>query len=128
FLADALQRQGRLDEALAAVTRLKEINPEAPVATVEIRQGNWLIEAGRTDDAVAYYRQAVDRGADPNQVARIIFGDAINKGVRQENYSYASRLLTAAKQFNVNAETRSEFDFWHGWSLYYLGMAAQQPQ
>lgn len=128
FLADAIYRQGRLDEAIAAVQRLTEINPDAPVATVEIRQGNWLLEAGRLDDAVAAFRRAVERGADANQVGRIVFGEAVNKGVRQENYAYAVRALTAAKQFQVNAETRSEFDFWHGWSLYYLGMAAQQPQ
>ena len=128
FLADAQHRQGRLDDAIATVSRIGEVNPDQRPEAIQIRQGNWLMEVGRVDDGLGYFRQAVERGMDANQVARIVFGDAVNRGVRQENWPYAIRGLTAAKSFQVDAATRSEFEFWHGWSLYHQGMALQQPQ
>ena len=57
FYADALQRDGRLDEAIAALDRVREINPSHPSAS--LRQGNWLIDAGRLEDAVMVLKDAV---------------------------------------------------------------------
>lgn len=125
-LADALQRQGKIDEAIAAMAKVEEIQPDYP--NLRIRTGNWLLAAGRMDDAVAEFKKAVTKGTDANLVARLIYADAANNGVRKENWPYALRGLVAAKSFDVNAETKAELDFWHGWSIYHQAMALEKPQ
>ena len=125
-LADALQRQGKIDEAVQALTKVEQIQPDFP--SLQVRQGNWLLTAGRMDDALPYFRKAAEKGTDPNTVSRVIYSDAANNGIRRENWSYAMRGITAAKSFKVNAETRAELDFWHGWAIYHQAMAAEKPQ
>lgn len=124
--ADAQQRQGNLDEAIEALDRVAEIDPTYP--NLALRQGNWLLQAGRADDALPYFRKAVEEGADANQVARMIFADAHSNGVRTENYDYAIRGITTAKEFDVNAQTKAELDFWHGWSVLQRAIKMQEPQ
>jgi predicted Zn-dependent protease len=128
FLADAQQRQGRIDDAVATVSRIEQINPEARPGNIQIRQANWLVAAGRLQDALPYFRRAVERGEDANQVSRLVFNDAVNKGVRAENWAYALTGLQAAKSFAINADTKADYDFWHGYTLYNQGIAAQRPQ
>ncbi|MDT8340509.1 MAG: tetratricopeptide repeat protein [Longimicrobiales bacterium] len=125
----ALERQGRVDEAVAALKRIETIDPGFP--DLYARQGNMLLAAGRRADALPILRRAVDeQGQDPNRVARIIFGDAYSKGVApdQKNWGYALEGILAAKEYQVSAENRQEFNFWHGWVLYQQGMQAQEPQ
>jgi tetratricopeptide (TPR) repeat protein len=126
FLANALQKQGRIDEAVATLDRVQEIKPDD--SSVNVRQGSWLITAGRLDDAVPYFRRAVQRGDNANTMARIIFGDAVNNGVRKDAWDYALRGLLAAKTFDVTPETRTELNFWHGWTIYHQAMLVQEPQ
>ncbi len=127
FLADALQRQGRIDEAVATLTRVEGLAPETP--NLQIKQANWLMLDGRLNDAIVYLRKAVElEQASTDEVALMIFGDAVNKGVRAENWTYALRGLLAAKQFRVTSANRAQFDFWHGWTIYHQAMEAQQPQ
>lgn len=125
-LADALQRQGKIDDAVATLTKVQEVQPDYP--SIELRQGNWLVQAGRMDDAVPFLRKAVEKGLDPNTVANMIYSDAANNGVRKENWNYAIKGITTAKGFDVNAEMKSTLDFWHGWSIYHQAMALEKPQ
>jgi tetratricopeptide (TPR) repeat protein len=127
-LADALQRQGKIDEAIASMDRVEQIQADYP--NLRIRTGNWLIAAGRLDDAVAEFKKGVGKGTDPNLAARLIYADAVSKGIRATppNWPYALRGLVAAKSFDVNAETKTELDFWHGWSIYHQAMALEKPQ
>ena len=126
FLANALQKQGRIDEAVATLDRVQEIQPDYP--GVNVRQGSWLMSTGRLGDAVPYFRRAVQRGENANTIARIIFGDAVNNGVRKEAWDYALRGILAAKTFDVTPETRTELDFWNGWTIYHQAMLVQAPQ
>jgi tetratricopeptide (TPR) repeat protein len=125
-LAEAIQRQGRVDEAVQTLTTLEEIQPDYP--NLNVLQANWLMEDGRLTDAVPYFQRAVENGTDANLAGRIVYGDAANNGIRTENWAYAVRGIRAAKTFNVNADTRAELDFWHGWAIYHQAMAAQEPQ
>tara|TARA_B100001123_G_scaffold446562_1_gene601405 strand:+ start:194 stop:1972 length:1779 start_codon:yes stop_codon:yes gene_type:complete len=125
-LAEAIQRQGRVDEAVQTMSTLEGIQPDYP--NLHVIQANWLISDGRLQTAVPYLRRAVENGTDANLAARIVYGDAANKGIRRENWSYAVAGIRAAKTFNVNAETRAELNFWHGWAIYHQAMAAQEPQ
>ena len=126
--ADALQRTGKLDEAIAALDRVKEINPSYP--NVSLRQGNWLIQAGRVEDAVAVLREAVAGNADQADVAaRLIFADAYSNGVQKDRYPYAITGISAAKQLpGISAMTMSQLNFWHGYSLYQSAMKEQEAQ
>src|SRR5690606_38378433 len=70
--AEALQRADRLDEAITALDRVREINPEHPSAA--LRQGNWYIQAGRIQDAVNILSQtAAGNPQQAEQAGRLIF-------------------------------------------------------
>ena len=124
-LAEAQQRQGKIDAALATMDKVKQIQPD--YANLRVRQASWLLGAGRTEDAIPYLKKAVEDGTDPNTAARLIYGDAVTNGIRKESWNYAIRGIGQAKSFSVNAETKAELDFWHGWALYHQAMAQHIP-
>ena len=126
--ADALQRGGSLDEAIAALDRVREINPDHPSAA--LRQGNWLIQAGRLEDAVEVLgAAAADRPDQAEQAARMIFAEAYQKGYQAQDYAYAIRGMSAAKDLpNLSDEMTNQLNFWHGFSLYQTAVAEQEPQ
>ena len=126
--ADALQRSDRLDDAITALDRVMEINPDHPNAP--LRQGNWLIQAGRLEDAVAVLsRSAGEDPARAEQAARMIFAEAYQNGNQQNNYQYAADGMAAAKELpNLSAEMTAQLNFWHGYSLYQMAVAEQEPQ
>jgi tetratricopeptide (TPR) repeat protein len=125
----ALERQGMIDEAVAALAEIEAIDPEYP--DLYARQGNLYLQAGRRDDALPLLRRAVDeQGADPNRISRIIFADAYSKGIQPDtkDWPYAIAGITAAKEYDVNPDTQQELDFWHGWALYQTGIQVQEAQ
>jgi tetratricopeptide (TPR) repeat protein len=125
--ADALQRNDQLDDAITALDRVREINPSHPSA--RLRQGNWLIQAGRIEDAVAVLKEAA--AADPQraeQAARMIFADAYQKGYQEKNYPYAITGMSAAKELpDLSEEMVSQLNFWHGFSVYQAAVLQQAP-
>lgn len=126
--ADALQRADRLDEAIAALDQVRELNPAHPSAS--LRQGNWLIEAGRIEDAVEVFKDAVaSNPAQAEQAARMVFADAYQKGFQQKAYGYAIAGMTLAKELpGLSDEMTSQLNFWHGFSIYQSAVAEQEPQ
>ena len=128
FYADALQRAGRLDEAIAALDRVREINPSHPSAS--LRQGNWLIEAGRLEDAVMVLKDAVAANpAQAEQAARMVFNDAYQKGYQEKEYPYAIAGMTMAKELpGLSEGLMSQLNFWHGFSIYQAAVVEQEPQ
>jgi tetratricopeptide (TPR) repeat protein len=116
--ADALQRTGRLDEAIGALDRVLEIEPSHPSAA--LRQGTWLIQAERIDEAVAKLQEFVAQNPNQaDQAARQLFADGYNNGFREEDYAYAIRGFAAAKQIPGLGETLTrQINFWHAFSLY----------
>ncbi|MDA0328412.1 MAG: tetratricopeptide repeat protein [Gemmatimonadetes bacterium] len=126
--ADALQRSGRLDDAIVALDRVREINPEHPSAA--LRQGSWLIQAGRLNDAVTVLSTAAANDpAQAEQAARMIFAEAYQNGNQKENYDYAIMGMTAAKRLpNLSVAMTSQLNFWHGYSIYQIAVKEQEPQ
>jgi len=126
--ADALQRSDRLDDAIVALDRVMEINPDHPNAP--LRQGNWLIQAGRMEDAVEVLTRSSQ--ADPQRAdaaARMVFAEAYQNGVQKDDYQYAITGMAAAKQLpNLTPEMTNQLNFWHGYSLYQMAVAEQEPQ
>lgn len=124
--ADALQRNGDIDGALVALDEVERIEPDRPA--LHIRKGNMLLGAGRVNEAIPILKAAVQRGQDPNQVARMIFGDAHTNGIRKNDFQYAERMIEAAKQFDVSAEQMRELNFWHGYAIFQPAIKAQEAQ
>lgn len=126
--ADALQRAGRLTEALAALDRVREINPDYP--NVAIRRGRWLLEAGRIADGVAALRGWAE--ADPGQAdaaGRMVVAHAYSKGVQPKNWGVAVSSLGAALGIpGMSAETVHSVNFWLGYSILQDAIAEQEPR
>ena len=126
--ADALQRSGRLEDAIAALDRLLELQPDHPTAA--LRQGQWLIQAKRIEDAVPVLSRVAQQGAQQaDQAARLFFNEGYTNGQQQNDYAYAIRCMSAGKQIpNLSESMRNQLNFWHGFALYNQGMAEQEPQ
>jgi tetratricopeptide (TPR) repeat protein len=126
--ADALQRNGQIDDAITALDRVLEINPSH--ANASLRQGSWLIEAGRVLDAVEVLKGAA--AGNPQQAenaARMVFADAYQKGYQEKRYAYAITGMTAAKELpGLSEAMTSQLNFWHGFSVYQQAFAEQEPQ
>jgi tetratricopeptide (TPR) repeat protein len=128
FYADALQRGGRLDDAIVALDHVLEINPTHPNAA--LRQGNWLIQAGRVPEAVAKLTEyARQNPSQADQAGRLVFGDAYTNGYQKEDYQYAIRGFTAAKQIpGLSEGLMRQLNFWHGFAVYSRTLPQAEPQ
>lgn len=126
-LADALQRNDRLEEAIAALESAKGADPDYP--NLSARQGNWLLEADEVDEAIVFLKEAVERGEQSaDMMANLLFGKAYNDGVQVQQFTFAANLLETAKsEFEVSEQMASQLNFWHGWSLYNHGLTVQEP-
>ena len=122
----ALQRAERIDEAVTALNKVAELDPAFP--DVAVRQASLLIQAKRFDEALPILQRAVQGGEDPNRVARMILGEAVNNGVRAENHDYAVRVLEVALGFQVSQEQKEELNYYLGYSLLMPARTAPEPQ
>jgi len=126
--ADALQRGGRLNEALTALNRVRELNPEYP--NLALRQGRWLLEAGRIQEGVAALRGMAS--ADPSQAdaaARMVVAHAHSKGIQPKNWDVAVSSLNAALGIpGMSAETLHSVNFWLGYGMLQAAIAEQEPR
>ncbi len=129
--ADILKRSDRLDDAVAALGELESRDPDYP--NVNARQGSWLLEAGREDDAFPYLQQAVEKGEQrADNIAMMLFATGHRKGIAptSKDWPYALRLIGLAKRFEdeVEENTAGTLDFWHGYVLYNQGKEEETPQ
>lgn len=127
--ADILNRTGRVDDALAALGKLVELDPS--YENVRARQGNWLLGVGREEEALPFLQQAIDAGEQsPDQVANMIFAPGYRKGVDVEDWDYAIRVLGMAKTFDgqLSEQRSGQVDFWYGYSVYKRTVGLEGPQ
>lgn len=125
---DALQRAGRIDDAIAALDRVLEVDPDytSPVA---VRKGNWLLQEGRTEDAIPYLQEAIERGEQSaDAVASLLFANGVNEGIQKDDWGHAIRTIRLAKEFDVSDLTRQEFDFFLGYAIFQSARAQAEPQ
>jgi tetratricopeptide (TPR) repeat protein len=125
--ADALKANGQLDEAIAALDEVKRIDPE--YANLAARQGNWLVQEGRIEDAMPILQEAVDRGEQSaDAIANVLFANAVTEGIQKENWSHAIETLRLAKEFDISDMTRQEYDFYLGYAIFNSASDQQEPQ
>ena len=122
-----MQRTGRIGDAIAALDRLLEVNPEHPDA--RLRQGMWLIEAKRLEDAVARLSEAAaNNPAQADRAATMIFNEAHTNGYQQEDFEYSITGMAAASQLqNLSPGMIQQIDFWHGFSVVQAASLEQAP-
>lgn len=115
--ADALQRSGKLAEALTALERVKELDPAYP--NVGLRQGKWLLEAGRITDAVAALKAlATAEPAQADGAGRLVVAQAYSQGVQPKNWGVAISALEAARTIpGMGTETVHQVNFWLAYSI-----------
>jgi tetratricopeptide (TPR) repeat protein len=125
--ADALQRSGRVDEAIDALDQVLVVDPDytSPVA---VRKGNWLLQEGRIDEAVPELQQAVARGEQTaDAVATLIFANGVNEGIQKDDWGHAIRTLRLAKDFDIEDLTEQQFDFYLGYAIFQSAQAQAKP-
>jgi tetratricopeptide (TPR) repeat protein len=117
LLADAQHRLDLLDDALATLERVAEIDPEYP--NLSLRRGSWLLEARMVDAAIATLADAAERSAEmADQAARMVWNEGYQNGYQIDDFAYAINMMMAAKQFPNLSETMvHQLNFWHGHSL-----------
>jgi len=128
ILAQALKEAGHIPEAVAALASIEEIDPNWP--NLHLRMGNWLIEAGRVEEAVLVLQTAVANGSSADQAGNMIFTQAYAAHVQPttKNYPRFIELILLAKGFDVGAQARETYDFWHAFSLYQHGIVLQESE
>jgi len=124
--ADALNRAGNVDQAIAALDSVQAIDPE--YANVNIRQGQWLLQAGRIEEAASRLQQAVERGEQSADVAaRLVLANAHSEGIQQDDFAHALETIPLAKEFDVSGNVQAELDFWHGYAIFQQAIEQQEP-
>jgi tetratricopeptide (TPR) repeat protein len=129
LFADVLKKAERVEEAVAALDEAEA--RDAGLANVKARQGSWLLELGREEEAVIYLQQAVEKGEqDADAMANTIFATAYAKGVRVQDWVFALRVIGLAKTFEneVSETTLGQLDFWHAYSLYSQALVQEKPE
>lgn len=123
--ADALQRQGDIDGAIQALEEVKRIDPD--YANVAARQGRWLLDAGRQDEAIVAFREAIERGEQSaDNIANMLFAEGYRNGYQNDDHAHAIQFYEAAKEFDLSSRMRSQLDFWHAVSLYQQAIPIQE--
>lgn len=125
--ADALQKLGQLDRALAALDSTAARDPD--YANIAARKGKWLLEQGRVTQALPAFREAIRRGEQPQDViAQLLIAHGHEKGVTPKDYAYAIRIFEMAREFAEQPKTKEMRNFWHGYALYQSAVQQQEPQ
>ena len=129
--ANILRKIGRVDEAIGALEEGVMRDPN--MQNVKIRQGTWLVELEREEEALPYLEAAVENGErTADEAARIFFAQGVNKGINADppNLAYGLRLILMAKTFEgeLSEDQAGQIDFWHAYALYQQATEEETPQ
>ncbi len=127
YYADALKRSDRLDDALAALDRTAQLDPE--YQNVSARQGQWLLEERRFEEAKSAFVNAVRRGEQtPDAVGDILFTYGYREGVQPEEWSYAITVFRLAKEFDLTDTIEQKVNFFLGYAVFKDAITRQEPR
>ncbi len=129
--ANVLRKADRVDEAITALDEAVARDPD--MANVKVRQGTWLVELGREEEALPYLEGAVENGErSADQAALVFFAQGYNNGIRAEpsDLAYGLRLILLAKTFEAELSEgqAGQIDFWHAYALYQQATEEETPQ
>ncbi len=123
--ARALDNAGQVDEALAALDRVSELNPDARVTA---RKANLLLRDDRIDDAVEQFVRAVENGElTEDQAFNAIFGYGYSAKYQNDLREEALEVFEASRRFATNERTESQVNFWMGYTIFQQAIEVQAP-
>jgi tetratricopeptide (TPR) repeat protein len=126
--ADALARGDRIRDAITALERAVQINPD--YENVYARRGMWLIQTGdvsRIPQAREAFQQAVRRGEQQaDALARSVFGWAYTNRYRTGQQDVAIEYFNLARDLATEPVTRGMPKFWTGYVIFQRAQRAQE--
>ncbi|MBI4539679.1 MAG: tetratricopeptide repeat protein [Gemmatimonadetes bacterium] len=127
YYADALQKIGRLQDAIAALDSAAARDAEYP--NISVRKGKWLLDEGRVNEALPAFREALKRNEQPGDVlAQLLIAHGHQTGVTTKNFAYAIRTFEQAGEFAEQQKTKEMLNFWLAYALYQSSVQQQEPQ
>lgn len=122
--ASLLNQAGRTEEAIAALQRLAQVNPEAQVNAL---QGLWLAQAGRYADA----RTAFDRARGSGEITDDTYSDRIaylgTEALRNGRTDAAVSAFELSSSIAVGDVARARGAYYAGYALLQRGTSVEAP-
>ncbi|CAN5714272.1 hypothetical protein BH23GEM10_BH23GEM10_05480 [soil metagenome] len=116
--ADVLKDAGRIDEAIAALDRAVQIDPE--MQNLGARKGLMLLDANRLNEAVAAFKQANGAGLlSPDLRENVAQRLAVNgfNLTQQQRYNDAMPYFRASRELGTSERSVGMVNFFHGYTL-----------
>ncbi|MCY4573122.1 MAG: tetratricopeptide repeat protein [Gemmatimonadetes bacterium] len=126
--ANILNKTGDLDGALGALDMLASLDPEYEY--IRTRQGAWLLDAGRAEEADPYFEQAIEAGEQtPAQVHNSIFNHGYQQGFLEQNWDYTVEILGRARAHTnqVQEALSGRTDFFYSYALFKQAETLEGP-
>lgn len=128
--ADLLKKGDRVDEAISALNEAEQRDPS--YQNIKVRQGSWLVEAGREDEALPFLEEAIEKGEQTADVIAnsVLFNAAVQGGIQVQNWAHAIKMMRMAKTFDAELSegTRGRLDFYYAYSMYAQAVIEQEAQ
>ncbi|MFQ5888449.1 MAG: tetratricopeptide repeat protein [Gemmatimonadota bacterium] len=119
--ADVLGRMDRFSEAVAALDRVLELDPEYENA--RLRRGLFRLRSGDREGAVVDLRSAVERGTDSNLVAGQLFARGYSDYFQKGRYETAISMFRVALEFATTGEVKNQINFFTAYGYFQQGVA-----
>ena len=122
--SDIYGRMTRLDDAIAALNRTLELDPDYPNAY--LRRGFLKLRAGDSDGGTADLRTAVERGADVEMVTGQLLARGYNDFFKNGQYDQALRMFEVGTSMAGPGRVRDQLYFFTAYGYYQQGVAIDQ--
>jgi tetratricopeptide (TPR) repeat protein len=116
--AEVLKDAGRVDEAIAALDRAAQIDPQ--MGNLNARKGTLLLEAGRMQQAVAAFKEALARNEMQPAQAENVSQQLSVKGFNEtqaRRFDAAIPYFNAAREIGKSDRSIGMANFFHGFTL-----------
>ncbi len=131
--AAALNQAGNLTEALSAMEKALQIDPELPNAYA--LEAQWLIQAGRIGQARQIFDQALSRQKTAQEkqdlsdkLAQVAFITGYKDKYQKQQKDAAIGFFQLAREYATTTNTKGMATFWIGYSYWEQAKAADAPQ
>lgn len=124
--ADALAAADRTEEAVQALARAQQIDPQL---AVNARLGYWQLDQGNLSAAQASFRKAIANGdvETGDEIARRIFAAGYNTHQQNGRYDTAISYYEVAREFATESSTNGMVNFFQGYALFQKAVEVQEP-
>ncbi len=130
---DVLKKLDRLDEALLALDEVEALDSAYP--NIRAKRGQWLVDAGREEEALPVLKEAVETGEQSADViANLLFSVAVGKGIQPregpKDYDFALRMIDMARTFEpgLSEMVIGRLDFYKAFCIYLVAEKQSAPE